>query len=725
MKLGTERLGSIARCGLVVAALAVIGGCPVPGGTGVTGAIEGHARYTSLADDSGILVSADGVDGSGKTVLVRGLLRGARGASRAVTAQATTGSDGSYSLSDLAPGTYTIYASSQSSLEKAVTTSVTVEAGRTVTAVDLNLTPTGSISGTVTLNGALSGNLGIVVFVAGTSYSAMTADSGGFTISGVPASTGYTIVASMAGYDSWINDADVVAGQTTPVGQVALSPHATPAATGSVTGAAKLNGVSSGNSGIFVFLDGTGYMTMCADNGTFAIPNVPPGTYSVVASRTGYSSASVGSIVVSAGSAAAAGTMNLTSPGGSVTGTARRGGASSGNTGITVSLIGTSSMTVTGDDGSFTISGVAPGTYTLLAAMQGYTSSYVGSIVVSAGGTASAGTIDLAPLGYTVTTVAGSNLTWGSTDGTRSAARFYTPMGVATDGVNLYIADDTNHSIRKIVVSSGIVTTFAGSAAVAGSTDATGTAARFSNPMGIASDGTNLYVADTGNSTIRKIVISTGAVTTLAGSALLSGSADGTGAAARFNQPMGITTDGTNLYVADTYNNTLRKVVISSGAVTTIAGSAGSPGSADGVGSAARFSWPEGLATDGTNLYVADYNNATIRQVVIATGSVTTLAGSAGIHNHVDAAGGAARFSAVRGVTTDGTSLFVTDGQTVRKIELATGAVTTIAGLYGTNGYQDGVGVAARFNAACGIVWGGPSLFLTDMNAYLVRMLSP
>jgi len=88
-----------------------------------------------------------------------------------------------------------------------------------------------------------------------------------------------------------------------------------------------------------------------------------------------------------------------------------------------------------------------------------------------------------------------------------------------------------------------------------------GTAARFSAPNGITTDGTNLYVTDTGNSTIRKIVISTGVVTTLAGSSAgSSGSTDGTGTSARFYSPYGITTDGTNLYVADTFNHTIRKI---------------------------------------------------------------------------------------------------------------------------------------------------------------------
>jgi hypothetical protein len=105
------------------------------------------------------------------------------------------------------------------------------------------------------------------------------------------------------------------------------------------------------------------------------------------------------------------------------------------------------------------------------------------------------------------------------------------------------------------------------------------------------------------------------AVTTLAGSAGSSGSTDGTGTAARFNNPSGITSDGSNLYVADSGNNTVRKVVIASGVVTTLAGTAGSYGSTDGTGTAARFNNPSDIITDGTNLYIADFGNNTIRKI--------------------------------------------------------------------------------------------------------------
>jgi secreted PhoX family phosphatase len=156
-------------------------------------------------------------------------------------------------------------------------------------------------------------------------------------------------------------------------------------------------------------------------------------------------------------------------------------------------------------------------------------------------------------------------------------------------------------------------TTFAGAAGGPGSVDGTGSAARFSNPTGVAIDsGGNVYVADTDNHTIRKITPA-GVVTTLAGNE--RGTADGTGSRARFSSPEGVATDSAgNVYVADTFNNTIRKIT-PAGVVTTLAGSASDlSGNADGTGSAAHFDLPSGVATDsGGNVYVADTINRSIR----------------------------------------------------------------------------------------------------------------
>ncbi|OGL50168.1 MAG: hypothetical protein A3C43_06130 [Candidatus Schekmanbacteria bacterium RIFCSPHIGHO2_02_FULL_38_11] len=328
-------------------------------------------------------------------------------------------------------------------------------------------------------------------------------------------------------------------------------------------------------------------------------------------------------------------------------------------------------------------------------------------------------------LANAVTTFAGSAGLFGSTDATGSAARFYGPISITTDGTNLFIPDSNNHTIRKIVISTGAVTTIAGSAGSLGSADGTGSAARFNYPQGITTDGTNLFVADSYNHTIRKIVISTGAVTTIAGSAGVSGSTDGTGSAARFYRPWGVTTDGTNLFITDGKNYTIRKIVIATGAVTTIAGSAGLSGSTDATGSAARFNYPRGITTDGTNLFVNDLTNCTIRKIVISTGAVTTIAGSAGNIGSADGTGSAARFYYPPDITTDGTNLFVSDSpnSTIRKIVISTGAVTTIAGSAGNMGSADGTGSAARFYYPWGITTDGINLFVSDYSDNTIRKI--
>jgi sugar lactone lactonase YvrE len=174
------------------------------------------------------------------------------------------------------------------------------------------------------------------------------------------------------------------------------------------------------------------------------------------------------------------------------------------------------------------------------------------------------------------------------------------------------------------------VTTLAGSAGDYGANDGRGIEVRFDWPEGVAVDSAgSVFAADTGNSTIRKVTPD-GVVTTLAGSAGDYGTNDGPGVAARFDEPEGVAVDGEgNVYVADTWNSTIRKVS-PGGVVTTLAGSAGDYGTNDGPGVDARFDLPAGVAVDSVgNVYVADTWNCTIRKISLA-GVVTTLAGSAG-----------------------------------------------------------------------------------------------
>ncbi|MBM3270486.1 MAG: hypothetical protein FJZ01_22860 [Candidatus Sericytochromatia bacterium] len=244
----------------------------------------------------------------------------------------------------------------------------------------------------------------------------------------------------------------------------------------------------------------------------------------------------------------------------------------------------------------------------------------------------------ISPAGL-VTTLAGDGLL-GFTDGAALAARFKYPyrLAAAPDGT-LFVADGHNHRIRK-VSPAGVVGTVAGDGS-AGFADASGAAARFNNPSGLALDvSANLYVADQGNSRIRKVAAN-GDVSTFAGDGTY-GFADGSAAIARFRSPVGLAIDtADNLYVADSDNHRIRKIS-PAGAVSTVAGD-GTAGFADGATSSARFNLPRGVAVDGAgNVLVADTNNSRIRRIS-PDGQVTTLAGD-GAQAHRDGSPQQARF---------------------------------------------------------------------------------
>ena len=331
-----------------------------------------------------------------------------------------------------------------------------------------------------------------------------------------------------------------------------------------------------------------------------------------------------------------------------------------------------------------------------------------------------------------VTTLAGSGGVAGSANGTTTAARFDNPTSVAVDGSgNVYVADSGNNTIR-MVTSDGVVTTLAGLAGSTGSTDATGSAARFTNPIGITveSGGANIYVADHDNHTIRKVT-SAGVVTTLAGSAGFAGKVNAIiGANARFEYPRGVAVDGSgNVYVADMSNQAIRKVT-SVGEVTTLAGKEGTSGIADGTGSAARFNSPSGIAVEsgGANVYVGDALNDTIRKIVTSSGVVTTMAGSAWNAGSVDSTANNARFNIPTGVTVDSSgNTYVAEwsNHTIRKISTG-GIVTTLAGSAGSTGSVNGIGNAARFNNPRGVaVDASGNVFVADYSNHVIRKITP
>lgn len=262
----------------------------------------------------------------------------------------------------------------------------------------------------------------------------------------------------------------------------------------------------------------------------------------------------------------------------------------------------------------------------------------------------------VSPAGYVITLAGNGSTTFA--DGAAAVATFNAPRGIVVDpSGTVYVTDANNNRIRK-VTSDGTVSTFAGNGGTAFA-NGNGTSATIVGAQGIAIDASgNLYVAETGGNRIRKIT-SGGVVTTLAGNGV-TGCANGSGTAAAFHFPGGVTVgDSGNLYVADTYNNRICRIT-PAGVVTTLAGNGGTA-FADGTGTAATFDTPYGITYDPQGyLYVADWNHNRIRRVSLS-GVVTTVAGSGSI-SFGDGTGTSAGFYFPYGIASDAYGkLYVTD----------------------------------------------------------------
>jgi sugar lactone lactonase YvrE len=321
----------------------------------------------------------------------------------------------------------------------------------------------------------------------------------------------------------------------------------------------------------------------------------------------------------------------------------------------------------------------------------------------------------------TLSFIAGSSGGAGNTGGAIEQARFSDPRAMAVDGNgNVYVAD--NYSIRKITPD-GVVSTLAGSGQ-RGSADGTGSQASFDYDLKLAVDAAgNVYVADYENKTIRKVTPQ-GVVTTLAGVVGARSVIDGTGGDAYFHSPRGIVVapDG-NIYVHDV--GTLRQVT-PQGVVTTVLGSRDDNRAVDGTGADVRLtSYAQAMAVDADgNIFMLE--PGVVRKVT-PDGEVTTIAGAANIHDHVDGTGTAARFTNSKGMTIDADgNLYVVDGDhTIRKVTPG-GVVTTLAGQAGTTGANNGTGSAATFNFPEGIVAkANGDLLVGDSNNAAIRKVTP
>jgi hypothetical protein len=336
-----------------------------------------------------------------------------------------------------------------------------------------------------------------------------------------------------------------------------------------------------------------------------------------------------------------------------------------------------------------------------------------------------------------VTTLAGLAGQSGDADGDGQAARFRNPTGVAISdtGIGL-VVDPLAHTVRQVVLSNGAVFTLAGSAGQAGSADGPGPEARFNTPTSAAIDPIATYglVVDSGNHTLRKVDLRSGKVTTVAGQAGNPGSSDGTGSGAQFNQPLGValSRDDSFALMTDSGNHTVRRVALSSGTVTTLAGSPGQRGSANGVGAAARFDRPGSisLSPDGRFALVFDEGNNAIRRIEVASGQVSTLRTNAvaQINQRVPAQVESGIINSVGlGCRNSEAVLASSETETVLLIDTTTGELRPLAGLTNTPGAADGFGEQARFrdpSSAAVSCYGGGTILIGDTGNKTLRPIN-
>ncbi len=308
-------------------------------------------------------------------------------------------------------------------------------------------------------------------------------------------------------------------------------------------------------------------------------------------------------------------------------------------------------------------------------------------------------------------TQAGSG-TLGFVNASGGSARFNFASGMIYDGKDEYLADTSNHAIRKFTPSGQLVSTIVGNG-TPGLADGTGAISALNEPFGIVTDGTFLYISETLGNRIRRLKISNGVLDTIAGdnstTSPANGSTDATGLSARFSGPKGLALDGENLYIADSGNNAIRVLNLRTRVVTTL------------TNNASFLDSPEGLVVIGNTIYSTNTGNS--RDCITATNKSTginsTFAGTPGTAGYQDGIGvGQARFNNPRGITHDTNNLYIADSgnNRLRRIEIATGQVTTILGS-GSAGLNENPGIEANFTSPLAIINLGDGLAFTHQHA--------
>jgi len=331
--------------------------------------------------------------------------------------------------------------------------------------------------------------------------------------------------------------------------------------------------------------------------------------------------------------------------------------------------------------------------------------------------------------------VAGNGIEgFGGDGGLATDANLYEPSGLALDALgNLYIADSHNNRIRKVDANTGIISTVAGDGSYSfGGDGGLATNASLFNPLGISIDAFgNFYIADTDNNRIRKVNAITGIITTVAGGSATSGLGDGGLATnARLSTPSSVTFDASgNLYIADKGNERIRKVISSTGIISTVAGSGFNLGDG-GLATVANLYSPTCVTFDASgNLYIADYWHHRIRKVTTSTGIITTVAGNGNQGFGGDGGSAtAANLNFPTGVAVDASgNLYIADqNNRIRKVNPVTGIISTVAGNgFTTYGGDGGIAtLASLYEPYDAVIDNLGNLYISDFGNNRIRKVS-